>query len=118
MPSYNFAGPVPPTGREYCVLCAAGWKATALKLCKERSIDLTGNVNLAGIMTGQPLPNLAVADGPVTLPVPPGAGQPGQQMVVMAKQCWSHLIAIDIVDTALQLAPAGFGGARLLGGGG
>lgn len=117
MPPATHAGPTPPPGRKFCTLCSAGWKATAFKLAKERKTDISGNLNLSGIMSGQPVPALAVAEGQLVLPVPPGAGMPpGAQMVVTAPLCWSHLIPIEIVDTSLQLAPAGFGGAHLLGG--
>ena len=112
-------GPTPPTGRSYCILCAAGWKAKAFKLAAERRVDMNADINLAALMTGQPLPALAVADGPVALPVPPSAGQPpGTTMVVTAPLCWTHLIPIEIVDTVLTLASAAagpFGGAHLLG---
>lgn len=114
MPS-QFAGPMPPTGRTYCILCAAGWKAEALNLARERKVDLTGSVNLSAMMSGRPLPALAVADGPLVLPVPAAAGQPGQIMVVAGPQCWTHLMAINLVESQLQLAPAGMGGAQLLG---
>jgi hypothetical protein len=117
MPEHK--GPMPPTGRAYCILCAAGWKAKAFKLAAERKVDVNADINLSAIMSGQPLPGLAVADGVVVLPVPPGAGQaPGTQMVVTAPLCWTHLIPIEIVDTSLTLASAAagpFGGAHLLG---
>lgn len=116
MASPTHAGPTPPTGRQFCILCAASWKAKAFRLAKERRIDPAATLNLAAIMTGQPVPALAVADGAVVLPVPPGAGNPpGSVMVVTAPLCWTHLIPIEVVDSSLSLAPAGFGGAHLLG---
>jgi hypothetical protein len=107
-------GPQPPPGRQFCLLCAADWKAQALAIAQQRKIDLNRDgANLVALMGGA-LPELGVAETTMVLPVPPAAGQPGQMMVVPGMACWVHLLAIKVVDSQLALG-TGMGGAVLLG---
>jgi hypothetical protein len=109
-------GPQPAAARQFCTLCAAGFKAAGLAASKTK-IELAqktggGTVHLPPL--GCQL-ELAVAMGVVALPMPPGTGN--APVIVLAPLCWSHLQAITILDSQLALGSAGQlpGGAHLLG---
>lgn len=111
MPSRH-TGPQPPAGRQFCVLCAADWKAQAVAIARERKLDPGGDVDLSALM-GTSVPDLGVAETVLVLPVP---GQGGQMMVIPGLACWSHLMAMKVLDSQLALGSPG-GGGVLLGGG-
>jgi hypothetical protein len=109
-----FSGPAQPAGREFCLLCAASWKAEAISAAREQGMDLDGPLDLAALMAGQPDPELAVATTTMVLPVPVAAGaSAGQPMVVTGPACWTHLQPIRVVDSQLAIAGPGnpFAGA-------
>jgi hypothetical protein len=109
---------LPPQGREWCLLCAADWKAQAITIARERGIDLARDgADLTRLM-GNVRPELAVAETTMVLPVPSGVGpQAGQPMVVTGPSCWAHLTPIKVVESALAIAGSGspFAGAVDLG---
>lgn len=110
MPSPQFTGPLPPAGRQFCILCAADWKARAIAILHERGTDLatSATIDLSAIMDGQ-VPDVGVVETAMMLPAPAAAG--GQQMVIMGLACWSHAQAIQIMDTALAIGGSGPGAA-------
>lgn len=109
MPSPQFTGPLPPAGRQFCILCAADWKARAIAKLHERGTDLNagGTFDLGELMFPD-VPELGVTETAMMLPAPAAAG--GQQMVIMGLACWSHTQAIQVMDTALAVAGSGPGG--------
>lgn len=116
MPSPQFTGPLPPAGQQFCIMCAADWKARAITLCHERniSLDTSAVIDLAQLMAGQPDPAIGVAETTMVLPAPITTG--GSQMVVMGLACWSHLTAIKVMDSSLAVGgPGPFAGAVDLG---
>jgi hypothetical protein len=110
----TFTGPQPAAARQFCTLCAAGFKAAGLAASKTEieQAQKTGGGEFH-LMGGHLEP--AVAMGVVALPMPLGLGN--SPVIVLAPLCWSHLQAITIMDSQLALGSAGQlpGGAHLLG---
>lgn len=107
MPSPQFTGPQPPAGRQFCLMCAAIWKAEALDRARARGQDPgSTNLELAVLMGGE-LPDWAVTTTMFALPIPPGAGMPGQAMVAPGPSCWTHAQPIKVMESQLAIATPG-----------
>jgi hypothetical protein len=103
-------GPASAGQLGFCVLCAASYKQDTLTeigdevINAARADDSARPISLRATARHKNggVPASAVAYGLVLLPIP-GLGQ---QVPCPAPLCWTHLQAINVIDTAVALATA------------
>lgn len=110
----TFSGPLPSGGGQlFCALCAGAVKNAAIDAAKASGAntnDAGTHVDIRKLLGAvESRPDLAVTMAMINLPVTQG-GQVIGEVPVLAPVCWTHDIALNLVDTSLALAHGGLPG--------